>query len=109
MPTLKNAWQYHWRPQDFDPVLIPSSEEDVITENCYVEEITLSNTHSSEVTVTISDKQDTPREFFPAVVLQANSVVSGRFSGRYCPGGLTWVASVADKVVGYIRARVAPS
>jgi len=103
--TLKNAFQYHLRPQHFDPVLIPDSEETVFDSDVFVELVTLSNTHSSAVSVTIKDKQSTPRELIPTAALPANSVFVARFGGRYCPGGLTWQASVADKVVGYVRGR----
>jgi hypothetical protein len=88
------------------PKLLPSSAEDVYAANCHVLEIHLVNETASPVTVTISDKQTTPRAVAPpAVVVPGNGDLVWEFSGRYCPGGLTWVASAASSITGYVRGR----
>jgi hypothetical protein len=88
------------------PKLIPLSVEDVYATDCHVVEITLTNETSSPVTVTIADKQSPARAVTPpAVVVPGNGDLVWEFTGRFCPGGLTWVASVASAITGYVRGR----
>ena len=103
--TLKNAYMYHLRPRHFDPKYIPSSLEEVFGSEVYLHEITLTNSTTSAVLVTIQDKQATPLPVLKDVSVPAKGVYVVRFEGRYCPGGLSWQADQASAVVGYIRGR----
>lgn len=95
---LGNAWQ-------ITPAVVPTEAVDVVATDVYVEEITLSNTSGSAATVTIKDKQGTPRSILEAVSIAANTTYVITFpKGRYMPGGVNWVAS-AGSVVGYICGR----
>ena len=89
-----------------NPKLIPAVAEDIFSGSCHIREIHLVNETSGAVTVTINDKQTTPRADIPTTVaVPANSDLVWVFVGRYCPGGLTWVASAANSVTGYVRGR----
>ncbi len=91
---------------DCDPALIPAVAADLLAESCWLEEVVLSNVTGAAVTVTIKDKQSTPRSLCEALSVAANSVTILRFAGRYCPGGLNWVAGSANAIVGSVRGRV---
>ena len=92
-------------PWETVPHLIPSVAEDVWVGDAHVTEIHLVNGTSTSVTVTINDKQTTPMPIIPtAVVVPANSDLVWEFTGRYCKGGINWVASAANAVTGYVRA-----
>lgn len=87
------------------PAVVPDSAEDVFIDDIWLLSIHLVNRSYEDVTVTITDKQAVPLEVVPAVTIEAYSDHIREFSGRFCPGGLTWVASASDAVVGYIRGR----
>ncbi len=91
------------------PCLIPGAPENVFTSDVQVTFIHLANPSTTDtVAVTIKDRQATPREIVPGVVLEPNSDHIRVFpdAGRFCPGGLTWQASVDGVVVGYVKGRV---
>jgi hypothetical protein len=104
-PTLVNAYRTNLREKHFAPAFIPTGQEDVWSVDVYVEHISLSNTSSSSVAVTISDKQGTPMKYMDAVALGPKSVHHLALHGRFFPGGLSWFAGAGSAVVGYIRGR----
>ena len=87
------------------PSLIPAVAADVVTGDIWLEEITLANKSGSTVTVTMVDKQGTPREILPAVTIAANTVYVIGFKARYSPGGVNWVATSGTAVVGTVRGK----
>ncbi|HLJ13438.1 MAG TPA: hypothetical protein VKV15_03005 [Bryobacteraceae bacterium] len=90
---------------DTDPAPIPASLSAVFTFTLYVEEITLTNKTAMEVTVTIQDRQTPARDFMRDVPIAPNDVLVIRMNGRKFPGGLSWSASTADAVIGYVQGR----
>ncbi len=88
-----------------EPDLVPNSLTDVYPGNCYIEEMTFSTAGATSATVTVQDKQGTPRVVVKDLAVDPGAPVVVRFDGRYCPGGVSWQASVAGAVVGYIRIR----
>jgi hypothetical protein len=104
MPTPQkagNSPEMHIRPS-----LIPNASEDVFTTDIRLTEIHVINISDSPVKVTIYDKQDTPLPVIPPeFTVDPKGEETWEFSGRYCPGGVTWVASVPDVIVGYMRGR----
>jgi hypothetical protein len=93
-----------------DAELLPTSTADVVTGTIWLEEITLTNNSSSDVTVRIRDKQTTPRQIVPDdMVVLAKHVYTIQFKARKCPGGVTWLASDGTNLIGTIRGkRVGP-
>jgi uncharacterized lipoprotein YbaY len=87
------------------PVMVPAVAEDVFASDTWLREITLTNKSAAAVTVTIADKQDTPREVVAELSIEPHATAVIEFVSRYCPGGVTWVASAADAVIGYMRGR----
>lgn len=90
---------------DMNPVLLPDSTTSVYTSTVFVDEITLSNSSSSEVVVTIADRQQTPLPLLPGVKIQGNSAVVVSMKSRKFPNGLSWSASQAGVVTGYVSGR----
>lgn len=105
-PTLKKAKFTQLDEWDFAPALIPSSAEDVVTQSSgvYIDVITIVNPTASAVTLTISDKQGTPREILD-VSIAANTTYVVKMWGYWAPGGISWVAGTNNVLVGYIRMR----
>lgn len=88
-----------------DPAPIPATLTAIFTSTIYVEEITLTNKTAAQVTVTIQDRQTMAREFMKDVPIAANTLYVVRLNGRKFPGGLSWSASSANAVVGYVQGR----
>lgn len=87
------------------PTYIPAVTEDVFDSDCWLQELTLTNNASVDVTVTITDKQVSPKPILSKVPIGPGEMYSVQFGARYMPGGMTWVCSVADALVGYARVR----
>ena len=88
------------------PMLVPNVATDIYSKDAHIFEIHLVNETAGAVTVTINDKQSAPRAVVPTTVaVQANSDLVWEFTGRFCPGGLSWVASAASSITGYVRGR----
>lgn len=86
------------------PAFIPSAEAQVVfAETVHLLAIELTNKSDSAVSVVIKDKQAVPLEIIDTV-LDPKTPYPVKFSGRLCSGGLTWQATVAESVVGYVRA-----
>jgi len=91
---------------DSGPSKIPATAADVFTETVHVTLITLNNIGAATATVTVADKQSTALAMLTAIEVDVGTPQIWRCpEGRKCPGGVTWVASAADTVVGYIRAK----
>lgn len=84
------------------PEFIPNAASDVVAVDVYVDEITLTNVSSDVVTVTITDKQSTPAAYLSAVSIAAHGVYVVTTKSRWFPGGINWVASAANAVIGYV-------
>lgn len=83
------------------PVEIPTSPEDIVAENVYLEYVHLTKGTSGSAVVTINDKQGTPLEVFRTIV-DSQAPISWQPKRRYCPGGITWSAS-GTGVIGYVQ------
>jgi hypothetical protein len=90
---------------DMDPAPVPATLTDVFTTTTFVEEVTLSNTTTSAVTVTIQDRNSPARAFFKDLTISGNSTYVVALRGRKFPGGVAWSASTAGAVVGYVQGR----
>ncbi len=101
-PTLKKAQTQQLTPWDFAPALIPSSAEDVVTGDVYIDSITIINPTASAVTLEILDKQNTPREILD-VTIAANTTYVIKMWTYYSPGGIRWSAGTNNVLVGHIR------
>lgn len=105
-PTLKKAKFTQLDEWDFAPALIPSAGEDVVTQSSgvYIDTIVVVNPTASAVTLTISDKQGTPREIID-VSIAANTTYVIKMWGYWAPGGVSWTAGTNNVLIGYIRMR----
>lgn len=90
---------------DTDPSPIPATLTTVFDFTFYADEITLTNKSAGSVTVTIQDRQSTPREFMKDVPIPASALYVVSLHGRKFPGGLSWSASSANAVIGYVQGR----
>lgn len=84
------------------PAYVPNSPADVVAQSVYVEEITLTNASDSSVSVTVNDKQSSPLPYLSAVAIAARTTYVIDSKGRYFPGGVSWSATAANAVVGYV-------
>jgi hypothetical protein len=87
------------------PELIPAESASLWTMDTWLEEITLTNTSDAAVTVTVTDRQSTPRAVLSELSVDAHTTYVIRFSARYCPSGVAWSASSGTAVVGYVRGK----
>lgn len=84
------------------PGLIPQTAEDLATSDVYVDLIVLTPHATDSDTVTIKDKQGTPRTVFGPIVVDPGAPVVAKLYSRYAPGGLTWESATGNKVTGYV-------
>lgn len=103
--ALTNAPENFLPRQHTTPDFVPDSDTDVIGQDCYLEELTFTNAGVATATVTVLDKQTTPMPVVKDLDIDPGAPVVIRFDGRWCPGGVSWSASVADTIVGYMRVR----
>jgi hypothetical protein len=103
------ADRYTSRDVDVDPALIPATPTAVWTFTVYVEEMTLTNASTNDVTCTIQDRQSTPRVLFSDTIGGKGTGKSShyvmRYNGRKMPGGVTWSCTDGAAVVGYIQGK----
>lgn len=85
------------------PRLIPTDVEDVFTGDVHLVEIHLVTADGVDTLVTIMDKQAVPMPVFPFIRLAGTGEFHREFTGRLCPGGVTWVADHPNSVTGYMR------
>lgn len=84
------------------PALVPTSATDVVAQDAWLDQLNFTNTTAAEITVTVLDKQGTPRAALNSFPVPANDAVLISFNRRYMPGGIRWSAS-ATNLVGYAR------
>lgn len=84
------------------PALIPTVAADVVAQDAWIEQVNFCNTTGADITVTVLDKQGTPRAALDTFVVPSRDAVVISFNRRFMPGGINWVAS-ATNLVGYIR------
>lgn len=83
---------------------------DLSTATLWVDQIIVANTTAGALTITIQDKQSTPRALFTTVSIAANStyvvnlVTSDRDGGLKFTSGISWRASGAG-LVGSVRGK----
>lgn len=86
---------------------MPTVAADVTTVDTFLKQIRVSNTTAGALTITILDKQDTPRTHTPTVSIAANSVyLDVAPECILMKGGVNWVASGAGleaEIFGYVR------
>ena len=88
--------------------LVPAVAADLATKDAMLWQLNVVNTTAGALTITMTDKQATPRYILPAVSIAANTayVVSWP-EGLFCDDGINWVASgvgLQASVVGTYRA-----
>ncbi len=109
MPTVQDAPRWNvddsYGEKETVPALIPADAEAVVSVNAWLRELHLVNNSDQAVTVTLMDRQETPRPIVPAVEIKPHSDHLRIFTSRFCPGGITWQASAANAVTGYARWR----
>ena len=88
--------------------LVPDSAADLATKDAMLWQLHVSNTTAGALTLTITDKQATPRYLIPTVSIAANTAyVISWPEGLFCDDGINWVASAVGlqaSVVGTYRA-----
>ena len=85
--------------RSIDPKLqvVPDSSTDLTTTDTLLYSMYVTNVTGGTVTLTVQDKQDTPLSLLNELSIGAHQSLSAEFlDGIVCPGGVTWVASVAD-------------
>ena len=87
------------------PQFIPAVAEIVFPATCWLIHVTLTNVSAGAVTVTISDQQIPAMPVIYQASIAANETLTIPLWERYCPGGITWVASAAASIVGYAKAK----
>jgi hypothetical protein len=77
-------------------VAVPSVAADLAASDTRLYQISVCNTTGGALTLTLKDKQITPRNILTAVSIAANtSYIVVWPEGLFCSGGLNWVASGA--------------
>jgi hypothetical protein len=87
---------------EITPQLVPTVAADVVAQDVWLDQLNFTNTTASAITVTVEDKQGTPRAALSAFVVPGNDSVVIAFNRRWMPGGIRWSAS-ATNLVGYAR------
>lgn len=85
---------------------VPSTATKVVGQTVHVQQMTLVNTTGSAVTVTVADLSTNCNSATCTVFsasIPANTTYTVALGGVRANGGLTWVASTANAVSGWIR------
>lgn len=78
---------------------IPGSATDLTTSNTVIFQIVLVNKTAGAITVTILDKQGTPKTLFGAISIPANTTLTQSFGeGVLMLGGVRWSASAGSSI-----------
>lgn len=90
------------------PTYVPNVSADAVTGLVTIDSITLTNNTAGNLTVRIRDKSTAcnggPCPLVPDdLVVNATSIYTIAMYGMPARGGITWVASAANSVVGKIR------
>lgn len=100
--TVRDAKIQFSRNYENLPCFVPTVAEDIETQDCWVESISLSHVSTGAVTVTISDKQGTPVKHLN-VTMSDGDLINNVYTNRLFYGGINVVADVASKVTMHIR------
>ena len=94
MPDLSGKFKNPFRVEaKAIPHTSPSTEKAV---DCYISSIDICNTTAGALTLTITDNQGSPIEFFKDAPIAAKATVSVNFNNlRKMKGGFIWQASAA--------------
>ena len=85
------------------PEPIPTSPTPVLTGDCWLRELDISNPTSGAITVTVTDMDG--NSFIPSLVLPGPGGMVSYIGCRYMPDGIIWGAS-APGLMGYIRTNI---
>lgn len=88
-------------------VPVPTVATDLFTTDGQIFQISITNGTAGDLTITILDKQGTPRAAMRATTIRANSTVSFNWDeGLTLVGGMNWVASgvgLEASIVAYYK------
>jgi hypothetical protein len=105
MATIKRFFNPMFQRWEFEtvPEVIPESTEQLEFRDCHVLEIHLNNNDGSNThSVTIVDENGL--SVVPtALPLGPKTEYIQEFTGRLCPGGVSWSSSDGVSIVGYMR------
>lgn len=102
-PTIRLSETKQLKEYDFVPQAVGTGSAEVVFDrDVYVSFIQLTNTTGGALTVTVADRQGTPVHLLSAVSIAANTTFVIKMDPRWCPGGVTWLAS-GSGVTGYMR------
>lgn len=83
--------------------LIPNSDTAVTSKDAVLYSIHVANVTAGAVTLTVKDKQATPRRLLASYSIPANSFVHIDFTeGVPMSGGVNWQAGSANALEGYL-------
>ena len=82
---------------------VPGSATDISTDTTWVTSIRIANRTGSAATITLTDKDGTPFEYYTAVSVPANGVVNERIATPLkFVGGISITAGTADALTAEI-------
>lgn len=83
--------------------VVPNSDTALTSKNAVLYSIHVANVTAGAVTLTVKDKQSTPRRLLASYSIPANSFIHIDFTeGVPMPGGVNWQASAATSLEGYL-------
>ncbi len=92
--------------KNYSLAFVPGSSGTAVGTTVLLNNVQFSNTSGSSVSVTLADASTacggSTCSFWPAITIAANTVYTAYFNGRVCPNGITWSATSASAVVGYL-------
>jgi hypothetical protein len=75
---------------------VPTSAADLTATDTYIQSLVIANVGATALTITIKDRQGTPRNLLAAVSIAGNQTVTLTFEEpEKMKGGINWVASGA--------------
>lgn len=101
--TLNTAGAYLPNSVEITPRLIASGDEDVIDQDCWIEQVVLTPV-SGSTTVTIKDKQGTPIPVLTYTLAVGENIYTGKMDA-FMKGGVTINGSAANQVALRMRLR----
>src|ERR1044072_1207580 len=79
--------------------VVPNVAADVTTKDTYLQQMSIANVGAAAATLTVKDKQSTPRYVFNALTVEPNTIVIIAWPQAIeLRGGLNWVASDATSI-----------
>ena len=85
------------------PAFVPTVAEDIETQDCWVDMISLSHVSTGPCVVTISDKQGTPVKHVNTTMTDGDLINNVYPWGRLFYGGINVSCDTASKVVMHVR------